>query len=164
MGQMAVLAGFFLVSLLLAPVLSGVATTVVDRSNCIKHRNSAVRERYSWLWQWSWGVFRISHASQRIRDQSGDGTRGIVSAIFGRVGIFPGFDCFVLVMILVPRFWPPLTLYPNITFICPAGTQQLFEGMRHPKRRVVHGPILTSVWLAIECPGNRFRRLSCLFA
>ena len=76
--QMAVLAGFFLVSLLPAQVLSGVATTVLDCSNSIKRRNSTACERLpSGNDSGAWRLFRVSHTRQSSGERPGDGTRWI---------------------------------------------------------------------------------------
>jgi di/tricarboxylate transporter len=107
MGQMAVLAGFFLVSLLLAQVLSGVATTVlivpIALSTATQLHVSAYPLVMAVVLGASSGFLTpVSHPVNVLVMGPG----GYRFSDFGRVGIFLALIVFVLVMILVPRFWP----------------------------------------------------------
>ncbi len=107
MGQMAVLAGFFLISLLLAQVLSGVATTVLIVPIALSTATQMHVSAYPLVMAVVLGASSafltpISHPVNIL--VMGPGEYRFTD--FGRVGIFMAMIVFVLVVIFVPRFWP----------------------------------------------------------
>jgi di/tricarboxylate transporter len=107
MGQMAVVAGFFLIALLLAQVLSGVATTVlivpIALSTATQLHVSAYPLVMTVVLGASSGFLTpVSHPVNVLVMGPG----GYRFNDFGRVGIFLSLIVFALVIIFVPRFWP----------------------------------------------------------
>jgi di/tricarboxylate transporter len=106
-GQMAVLAGFFLLSLLLAQILSGVAATVLIVPIALSTATQLHVSAYPLVMTVVLGVSSgfltpVSHPVNVLVMGPG----GYRFSDFGRVGIFLALLVFILVMILVPRFWP----------------------------------------------------------
>lgn len=106
-GQMGVLAGFSLVSLLVAQVLSGAATAVLIVPIALSTATHLYVSPYPIVMTVVLGVSSgfltpISHPVNVLVMGPG----GYRFSDFGRVGISLALIVFVLVMILVPRFWP----------------------------------------------------------
>ena len=106
-GQMAVLAGFFLLSLLLAQILSGVAATVLIVPIALSTATQLHVSAYPLVMTVVLGVSSgfltpVSHPVNVLVMGPG----GYRFSDFGRVGIFLALLVFILVMILVPQFWP----------------------------------------------------------
>ena len=107
MGHMAVLAGFFLVSMLLAQILSGVATAVLIIPIALSTATQLDVSAYPLVMTVVLGVSSgfltpISHPVNVLVMGPG----GYRFSDFARVGIFLTAIVFVLVMFFVPRFWP----------------------------------------------------------
>jgi di/tricarboxylate transporter len=107
MGHMAMLAGFFLFSLLLAQVLSGAATAVliipIALSTATQLHVSAYPLVMTIVLGASSGFLTpVSHPVNVLVMGPG----GYRFSDFGRVGVFLTAIVFVLVMAFVPRFWP----------------------------------------------------------
>jgi len=107
MGHMAVLAGFFLVSLSLAQILSGVATAVLIIPIALSTAAQLHVSAYPLVMTVVLGVSSgfLTPVSQPVNVLvMGPGNYRFSD--FARVGVFLTLIIFVLVMILVPRFWP----------------------------------------------------------
>jgi di/tricarboxylate transporter len=107
MGHMAVLAGFFLLSLLLAQILSGAATAVliipIALSTATQLHVSAYPLVMTVVLGASSGFLTpVSHPVNVLVMGPG----GYRFSDFARVGIFLTLIVFVLVLVFVPRFWP----------------------------------------------------------
>jgi len=107
LGNVAVLAGFFLVSLLLAQILSGVAAIVLIVPIALSTATQLHVSAYPLVMTVVMGVSSafltpVSHPVNVLVMGPGE----YRFSDFGRVGIFLALIVFVLVMILVPRFWP----------------------------------------------------------
>jgi di/tricarboxylate transporter len=107
MGHMAVLAGFFLASLLLAQILSSVATAVliipIAMSAAIQLHVSAYPLVMTVVLGVSSGFLTpVSHPVNVLVLGPG----GYRFRDFARVGVLLALIVFILVMTLVPRFWP----------------------------------------------------------
>jgi di/tricarboxylate transporter len=107
MGPMSVLAGFFLISMLLAQILSGVAAAVLIIPIALSAATHMQISAYPLMMTIVLGASSgfltpVSHPVNVLVMGPG----GYRFRDFARVGTFLTGIVFVLVMMLVPRFWP----------------------------------------------------------
>jgi di/tricarboxylate transporter len=107
MGHMAVLAGFFLVSLLLAQILSGAATAVLIIPIALSTTTQLHVSPYPLVMTVVLGASSgfltpVSHPVNVL--VMGPGGYRFID--FSRVGVFLTSIVFALVVVFVPRFWP----------------------------------------------------------
>jgi di/tricarboxylate transporter len=107
MSHMLVLASFFLVSMLLAQILSGVTTAVLIIPLALSAASHLQISAYPLMMTVvlgaSSGFFTpVSHPANVLVMGPG----GYRFSDFAKVGTFVAVIVFVLVMLIVPRFWP----------------------------------------------------------
>ncbi len=107
MGPMAVLAGFFLISLLLAQILSGAAATVLIAPIALSTATQLHVSAYPLVMAVVLGASSafltpVSHPVNVLVMGPG----GYRFGDFARVGLFLSLIVFALAMVLVPHFWP----------------------------------------------------------